>query len=162
MAERQRQLNWLERRLENFAKSKAGGWYYVNVAMRIDRFLLPLSGGRISASPGQPICLLETIGAKSGQVRKTPLLFLPDRGRVVLIGSKAGAPRHPGWVHNMRANPRVKVLAPKRTGEYVAREADGEEREWLWAKAVDFYAGYDAYQQRAGNRRIPVVVLEPA
>jgi deazaflavin-dependent oxidoreductase (nitroreductase family) len=162
MAERQRQLNWLERRLENFAKSKAGGWYYVNVAMRIDRFLLPLSGGRISASPGQPICLLETIGAKSGQVRKTPLLFLPDRGRVVLIGSKAGAPRHPGWVHNMRANPRVKVLAPKRTGEYVAREAEGEERERLWAKAVDFYAGYDAYQQRAGNRRIPVVVLEPA
>src|SRR5919108_1695689 len=162
MAERQRQLNWLERRLENFAKSKAGGWYYVNVAMRIDRFLLPLSGGRISASPGQPICLLETIGAKSGQVRKTPLLFLPDRGRVVLIGSKAGAPRYPGWVHNMRANPRVKVLAPKRTGEYVAREAEGEERERLWTKAVDFYAGYDAYQQRAGNRRIPVVVLEPA
>src|SRR5919108_3592213 len=117
MAERQRQLNWLERRLENFAKSKAGGWYYVNVAMRIDRLLLPLSGGRVSASPGQPVCLLETVGAKSGQVRKTPLLYIADGDRMVLIGSKAGAPKHPAWVHNIRANPRVQILAPKRTGE---------------------------------------------
>ena len=157
---RQRRLNWLEQQLENFAKSKVGGWYYVNVAMRIDRVLLPMSGGRISASPGQPVCLLETVGAKSGQARKTPLLFIPDGKRVVLIGSKAGAARHPAWVHNLRANPRVKVLAPKRSGEYVAREAEGEERERLWDKAVDFYAGYATYQQRAGNRRIPVVVLE--
>jgi len=162
MAERQRQLGWLERRLENFAKSKVGGWYFVNVAMRVDRVLLPLTGGRVSSSPGQPICLLETVGAKSGQARKTPLLFIPDGERVVLIGSKAGAPKHPGWVHNMRANPRVKVLAPRRSGEYVAREAEGEERERLWAAAVDYYAGYATYQRRAGKRRIPVVVLEPA
>ena len=162
MAERERQLGWLEQRLENFAKSRAGGWYYVNLAMRVDRVLLPLTGGRVSSSPGQPICLLETVGAKSGQVRKTPLLFIPDGKRVVLIGSKAGAPRHPGWVHNMRANPRVKVLAPRRTGEYVAREAEGEERQRLWEKAVDFYAGYETYQGRTGGRRIPVVVLEPS
>jgi deazaflavin-dependent oxidoreductase (nitroreductase family) len=160
--ERKRQLNWMERRLENFAKTKAGGWYFINVAMRVDRVLLPLTGGRVSASPGQPICLLETMGAKSGQPRKTPLLFIPDGERVVLIGSKAGAPKHPGWVHNMRANPRVKIVAPKRTGEYVAREAEGEERARLWDKAVDFYAGYETYQRRAGKRRIPVVVLEPA
>jgi deazaflavin-dependent oxidoreductase (nitroreductase family) len=147
--------------MENFAKSKAGGWYFVNVAMRVDRVLLPLTGGRVSSAPGTRICLLETVGAKSGQVRKTPLVFIPDRERVVLVGSKAGAPKHPGWVHNMRANPRVKVLAPGRTGEYVAREAEGEERDRLWAKAVDYYAGYDTYQERAGNRRIPVIVLEP-
>jgi deazaflavin-dependent oxidoreductase (nitroreductase family) len=162
VAERRRQLNFLERGLENFAKSRAGGWYFVNVAMRVDRVLLPLSNGRVSASPGQPICLLETVGAKSGQARKTPLLFIPDGERMVLIGSKAGAAKHPGWIHNMRSNPRVKILAPKRTGDYVAREAEGEERERLWDKAVDFYAGYATYQERAGNRRIPVVVLERA
>jgi deazaflavin-dependent oxidoreductase (nitroreductase family) len=162
VAERRRQLNWLERRLENFARSKVGGWYFVNVAMRVDRVLLPLTSGRISASPGQPICLLETVGAKSGQLRKTPLLFIPDGERLVLIGSKAGAAKHPGWIHNMRANPRVKILAPRRTGEYLAREAEGEERERLWDKAVDFYAGYETYQGRAGKRRIPVVVLERA
>jgi deazaflavin-dependent oxidoreductase (nitroreductase family) len=159
--ERRRQLNRFERALENFARSKPGGWYFVNVAMRVDRVLLPLTGGRVSSSPGQPICLLETVGAKSGQVRKTPLLFVPDGKRVVLIGSKAGAAKHPGWIHNMRANPRVKLLAPGRSGEYVAREAEGEERERLWNEAVDVYAGYETYRGRAGGRRIPVVVLEP-
>jgi deazaflavin-dependent oxidoreductase (nitroreductase family) len=162
VAERTRQLNWLEQRLENFAKSKPGGWYFVNIAMRVDRVLLPATGGRISSAPGQTICLLETEGAKSGEVRQTPLLYIPDGERMVLIGSKAGAPKHPGWVHNMRANPRVKILAPRRTGEYVAREAEGEERKRLWDKAVDYYAGYATYQQRAGKRRIPVVVLERA
>jgi F420H(2)-dependent quinone reductase len=62
----------------------------------------------------------------------------------------------------MRANPRVKILAPRRSGEYLAREADGEERARLWDKAVDFYAGYETYQGRTGGRRIPVIVLEPA
>lgn len=162
MRERRRQLNRFERALEGFARSKAGGWYFLNVAMRVDRVLLPLTGGRVSSSPGQPICLLETVGAKSGQVRRTPLLFIRDGERVVLIGSKAGAAKHPGWIHNMRANPRVKLLAPRRSGDYVAREAEGEERDRLWREAVDFYAGYDTYQGRAGNRRIPVVVLEPA
>src|SRR5918912_266561 len=94
MPERERRLNWMERQLENFAKSKPGGWYFVNVAMRVDRVLLPMSGGRISASPGQTVCLLETVGAKSGEVRKTPLLYIPDGERVVLIGSKARAKRH--------------------------------------------------------------------
>ena len=162
MAERRRKLNWFERRMEGFARSKAGGWYFLNLAMPIDRFLLPASGGRVSSAPGQNICLLETVGAKSGQVRKTPLVYLRDGDRVVLIGSKAGAARHPGWVHNLRANPRVKLLAPKLTGEYVAREAEGEERARLWAEAVDYYAGYETYQNRAGERRIPVIVLERA
>jgi deazaflavin-dependent oxidoreductase (nitroreductase family) len=159
---RHRQLNWLERRLENFARTKAGGWYFINVAMRVDRYLLPLSRGRISSAPGTQICLLETVGAKSGETRKTPLVYLKDDDHVILIGSKGGAPRHPAWVHNLRKNPRCKVLAPGRSGDYVAREAEGDERERLWAEAVDYYDGYSTYQERTGGRRIPVVVLEPA
>jgi deazaflavin-dependent oxidoreductase (nitroreductase family) len=159
--DRRRHLRWWERKLESFARSRVGGWYFVNVAMRVDRVLLPLSGGRLSTGVGQQVLLLETVGAKSGQVRKTPLVYLRDGERLVLIGSKAGAPRHPAWVHNMRADPRVKVLAPGRSGDYVAHEAEGEERERLWAEAVDYYAGYATYQERAGVRQIPVVVLEP-
>jgi F420H(2)-dependent quinone reductase len=152
----------MERGLENFARSKVGGWYFVNVAMRIDRRLLPMTGGRISSAPGTQVCLLESVGAKSGEVRKTPLVYLTDDDNVVLIGSKAGATKHPAWIHNLRANPRCKVLAPGRTGEYVAREAEGDERERLWAEAVDYYAGYETYQDRTGGRRIAVMLLEPA
>ena len=161
MAARRRQLSRWERSLENFARSRAGGWYFVNVAMRVDRVLLPVSRGRLSISVGQQVGMLETVGAKSGELRKTPLLFIRDANHGVLIASMGGAPRHPAWVHNLRANPRVKVLAPGRSGDYVAHEAEGEERKRLWAEAVDYYAGYATYQERAGERRIPVVVLEP-
>jgi deazaflavin-dependent oxidoreductase (nitroreductase family) len=161
MPERRRQGNWLERRLEDFARSKVGGWYFVNVAMRVDRHLLPLTRGHLSSAPGQQVLLLETVGAKSGQARKTPLVYVTDGDHIVLIGSKAGAQRHPAWIHNLRANPTVKVLAPGRSGDYVAREAEGDERKRLWAEAVDYYVGYEDYQERAGKRRIPVVVLEP-
>jgi deazaflavin-dependent oxidoreductase (nitroreductase family) len=161
MTQRRRQLNRVERVLEDFARSKVGGWYFVNVAMRVDRVLLPLTRGRVSSAPGQQVLLLETVGAKSGERRRTPLVYVTDDNHIVLIASKAGAKRHPAWFHNLRANPRVKVLAPGRSGEYNAREAEGEERERLWRDACDYYAGYDTYQDRAGDRRIPVVVLEP-
>jgi deazaflavin-dependent oxidoreductase (nitroreductase family) len=158
---RRRQLNAIERRLEGFAQSKPGSWFYVNVAMRIDRVLLPLSGGRVSISVGQQVGLLETIGVKSHQVRRTPLLFIRDGDHVVLIASMGGAPRHPAWLHNLRANPQVRFLGPGGiSGDYVAREAHGDERGRLWAEAVDYYSGYDTYRVRAGDREIPIVVLE--
>ena len=160
---RRRQLNPVERHLEGFAQSKPGSWFYVNVAMRIDRVLLPLSSGRVSISVGQRVGMLETVGAKSGQVRKTPLLFIRDGDHVVLIASMGGAPRHPAWLHNLRANPQVRFLGPGgATGAYVAREAHGDERGRLWDEAVDYYSGYETYRVRAGEREIPIVVLERA
>jgi deazaflavin-dependent oxidoreductase (nitroreductase family) len=162
-ATRRRQLNAVERRLEDLARSKPGAWYFVNVAMRIDRVLLPLTRGRVSSAPGQQVGLLETIGAKSGERRRIPLLYLRDGDRVVLIASKGGDPRHPAWYWNLKRNPRVRFIGPGGlTGRYLAREADGEERERLWAEAVDYYAGYATYAGRTDGRRIPVVVLEPA
>jgi deazaflavin-dependent oxidoreductase (nitroreductase family) len=160
---RRRQLSPIERSMEGFVRSKPGSWFYLNVATRVDRVLLPLSRGRMSISVGQQVGMLETVGAKSGQVRRTPLLFLRDGDRVVLIASKGGAPRHPAWLHNLRASPQVRFLGPDGlTGDYVAREAHGDERARLWDEAVDYYAGYATYEIRAGDREIPVVVLERA
>jgi deazaflavin-dependent oxidoreductase (nitroreductase family) len=160
---RRRRLSAVERRLERWASSKAGSWYYLHVATPLDRVLLPLTGGRVSVSPGQQVGLLDTVGAKSGRRRRTPLLFLRDGERVVLVASNGGSPRHPAWYWNVRKDPRVEFTGPGGlTGSYVAREAEGEERERLWEEAVDYYAGYDTYAGQTDGRVIPVVVLERA
>ena len=160
---RRRQVSALHRHAERFVGSRLGAWSFINVTMRVDRVLLPLSGGRVSVALGEQVGLLETVGAKSGERRRTPLLYLRDGNHVVLIASKGGDPRHPGWYWNLKANPQVRFLAPGGlTGDYVAREAQGDERSRLWAEAVDYYDGFATYQGRSDGRRIPVVVLEPA
>ncbi len=159
---RRRRLSPLQRRLEDVARSPAGTWYFGNVATRVDRVLLPLSRGRLSITLGHPVGLLGTIGARSGEPRRTPLLFLRDGERVVLIASKGGDPKSPAWYWNLRRNPVVTFLGPGGvTGRYRARVAEGEERARLWDEAVDYYAGYSTYAERTGGRVIPVVVLEP-
>lgn len=162
MAGRRPMSRW-ERALEALVGTRAGGWFAIHVANPIDRRLLPLTRGRIGLFLGQPVGVLETLGAKSGQKRRTPLLYLADGERVVLVASKAGSAKHPAWYHNLKANPRVRFLRRGgREAEYVAREATGAERDELWARANDLYSGYETYQGRAGGRRIPVIVLEPA
>ncbi len=110
---------------------------------------------------GQNTCLLETVGARSGAVRSTPLLYIEDGARLVVIASMGGAPRHPDWYHNLRKTPRATMILAGRRAVYVAHEAKGAERARLWAMAVDYYPGYAVYAQRAGARRIPVMVLSP-
>jgi deazaflavin-dependent oxidoreductase (nitroreductase family) len=148
-----------ERVLARFAASPAGGWYFINVANRIDKHLVPATRGRLSTAIGQQVLVVETVGAKSGQARRIPLVYVTDGDDIVLVASKGGAPRHPAWYHNLRAHPEVRVWAAGRAGRYRAREAAGAERERLWQLAVDYYPGYEAYQRRAGQRRIPVMVL---
>jgi len=150
-----------DRALETFAKSRLGGWYFIRVAPKIDVPLLKASKGRFSANVGTQVCLLETTGAKSGQVRLNPLVYVKDGDRVVLTASKAGATKHPAWFHNLKANPDVRVALEGRWLDARARVTEGEERGRLWAEVNDYYAGYDTYQGRAGARVIPVVVLEP-
>jgi deazaflavin-dependent oxidoreductase (nitroreductase family) len=160
---RRRQLRWWEHLLENIARSRPGGWIAVNIANPIDQRLLAWSNGKVGMYPGQSVGLLYARGAKTGQPRTTPLLYLPDGDRIVLVASKAGAANHPAWYHNVKANPEVSFLprgGPK--GAYVAREAEGAEREELWEKVNDLYVGYEDYQGRTGGRVIPVIVLEPA
>jgi F420H(2)-dependent quinone reductase len=157
-----REMRWWEKLQEGIARTRFGGWFAITVGNRVDRRLLRWTKGRVGVYPGQPVGLLEAVGARSGQRRDTPLLYAEDGDRIVLVASKAGAARHPAWLHNLRAHPDV-AFTDRRGGrrEYRAREASGDERDRLWALANDLYAGYETYQGRTGGRRIPVVVLEP-
>ena len=148
--------------LMKLAASRLGSWYFLNVANPIDRRLIPATNGRLSSAPGQQVCVIETIGRKSGARRRVPLQYATDGDDLVLIASQGGAPKHPAWYHNVKAHPELRVWANKgRSGEYVARVAEGEERERMWKRAVDLYPGYETYQVRAGAREIPVVALSP-
>ena len=80
----------------------------------------------------------------------------------MLIASKGGHPRHPGWYHNLQEHPQATVEIHGRRRAVTAREAEGEERRELWERATEFYPGYSTYQRRAGSRRIPVIVLSVA
>jgi deazaflavin-dependent oxidoreductase (nitroreductase family) len=157
-------VNPVERVLAAFAASRPGSWFYLNIANPVDRRLLPLTNGRISLSLGQPVLCLEVMGAKTGEIRRTPLLFREVDGELVMVASATGRPKHPAWYHNVGANPRVKVYAPGgRTGNYVARTASAEERERLWSEMVDLYPGFEVYEGRTtGVREIPIVVLSRA
>lgn len=163
MAPRRRQLRWWERPLEAIASSRPGGWIALNVANPIDQRLLEWSDGRVGVFVGQAVGLLYATGAKSGQPRKTPLLYIRDGDRIVLVASQTGKPKNPAWYHNVKAHPDVEFLprgGPR--SSYVARQAEGDERERLWVESCDHYAGYAGYERLAGGREIPVIVLEPA
>jgi deazaflavin-dependent oxidoreductase (nitroreductase family) len=162
MPERRRQLNALERQLERFAATRAGGWYFVNVANKIDKRLIPATNGRVSTAVGQQALVIEVVGAKSGVKRRVPLVYVTDGADIVLIASNAGSKKHPAWYHNLRANPEVQVFAKGRSGRYRASFPDGAEYDRLWDEAADYYAGYDVYKQRAGGRLIPLVRLTRA
>jgi deazaflavin-dependent oxidoreductase (nitroreductase family) len=158
----QREKTRLDKVSQAFVRTRLGGWLFVTVIPAIDRHLIPLTGGHLMVAIGQPILILHTRGAKSGQPRTTPLLYTPDDGRYVIVASKAGAAHHPAWYHNLRADREVVSIEIRgRLIQVRWHEAEGEERERLWRLVNDNYNGYQVYQRRAGHRRIPVVVLEP-
>ena len=142
--------------------TRAGAWFFLNVANRVDPVLMRLTNGRLMSAPGSPVLLLHHVGAKSGQERATPLLYFTDGDDVVLIGSNGGSKKHAAWYHNVRANPEVTLWARGRGGRYVGREAEGEERERLWGLAAQLYPGYEVYKDRAAPRRIPLMVFSPS
>lgn len=114
-----------------------------------------------SAFPrGVPICLLEHTGRKSGRIRTTPLLHLPDGERVIVVASQGGLPAHPQWYLNVRANPEVRVQVRGEVRRMCARTASDEERAELWPRLVDLYPDFDSYQSWT-DRTIPVVICEP-
>ncbi len=145
------------------ARTPVGGWLFVHVYPGIDRWLIPRTRGRLKVAVGQPILLLHTRGAKSGQPRTSPLLYTPHAESFIIVASKAGHAHHPAWFHNLLTHPHD--VAIELDGERIAvrpRVVEEPERSELWRRVNDNYNGYDRYAQRAGGRVIPLVVLEPA
>ena len=110
---------------------------------------------------GLPVVVITNRGARSGKLRKTPVMRVEHGGRYAAVASKGGAPDHPFWYYNFRADPRIEVQDGPRKQEMVAREVTGDERDEWWQRAVAAYPPYAEYQQRT-TRQIPVFVLEPA
>lgn len=119
------------------------------------------NGGKVGGPfEGAPLLLLHTTGAKSGQGRVNPMMYRADGDRLVVFASKAGAPTHPAWYHNLLAAPRVSVEVGTETRDVVARAAEGEERDRLWSAQKQEWPGFADYETKT-TRQIPVVVLEP-
>ena len=109
---------------------------------------------------GRPIIVLTTVGAKSGKLRKTALMRVEHDGVYAVVASQGGAPKHPVWYFNMKANPHVELQDRAAKGDYLARELSGNEKALWWERAVETWPDYAKYQLRT-LREIPVFVLEP-
>ena len=109
-----------------------------------------------------PTLLLTTTGRKSGEPRALPLIYGPAGDGYVVIASKGGMPTHPVWYLNLEANPACELMVGPKAVSARARVAEGEERARLWSEMAKLYPPYDDYQKNAGDRTIPVVVLDPA
>ena len=111
---------------------------------------------------GLPVIIVTNRGNRTGAIRKTPLMRVKDGDNYVLIGSRGGAPTHPQWVHNLRANANVQIQDETEIYSMTVRElSEGEERARLWTLAVKAFPPYEEYQQKT-HRLIPVFVAEPA
>jgi F420H(2)-dependent quinone reductase len=109
---------------------------------------------------GKPVILLSTIGAKTGKIRRTPLMRVEHDGEYAVVASLGGAPKNPVWCHNVKAHPRVELQDGPVTRDYEAREVFDDEKAAWWERAVEAWPDYAAYQRKT-NRQIPVFVLTP-
>lgn len=117
-------------------------------------------GGRVGGPfEGAPLLLLTSTGAKSGEERTTPVMYLPDGERMVIFASKAGAPTNPAWYHNLMANPTATVEVGTESFQATARVATGEERAELYNRQAELRPQFADYAEKT-TREIPVVVLE--
>ena len=124
----------------------------------IDQFRADRSSNG-DAFKGRPLLLLTTVGARSGQRHTTPMMYVRDGERLLVIASNAGAPKHPDWYYNLIAHPRVTVEVGRETYEATTTVTEGAEREQLWDKIVAQYPFFADHQAKV-TRQIPVVALE--
>lgn len=117
-------------------------------------------GAEPSEVVGEEWIILWTLGARSGKIRKTPLVRVADGGRYAVIGSMGGAPTNPQWVHNLRAHGVARVQDGPEVRDVAVREVSGAEKTEWWSRATQVWPDYDAYQA-ATERQIPVFELTP-
>jgi deazaflavin-dependent oxidoreductase (nitroreductase family) len=119
------------------------------------------ANGKATSGPflGREVLVLTTKGARSGEVRETPLVFTRDGDHMVIVASKGGAPTHPSWYHNLVKHPEVTIEAGKDRFKARAHIADGDEYERLYTQHADINPGFHDYRKKT-TRKIPVIVLE--
>jgi F420H(2)-dependent quinone reductase len=110
---------------------------------------------------GRPVIILTSVGARTGKIRKTPLMRVEHDGDYAVVASLGGAPRNPVWYYNLAANPHVELQDGPVKKDYQAREVHGDERAAWWERAVATWPDYAEYQKKT-TRTIPVFVLTPA
>jgi deazaflavin-dependent oxidoreductase (nitroreductase family) len=143
-----------------FSATKAGAWLSVNVAWKLDPYLLKLTRGRFCSAWPVAAGLLETRGAQTGQPRRNATLYFHDGDRVTIIASLRGWPKNPSWYHNLRKHPDVVFGGLPFRAEIVENEAD---RQRLWQLADRVYPQYADFREQAQTvgRVIPIVQLIP-
>jgi len=146
--------------LAGLANTRLGRFMSVRVLWRVDPYLMRMTRGRLGMGLVLPTALLETHGAKSGEVRRNAVIYFHDGEQVTIVASKLGLPSHPSWFHNLRAHPEVTFGGVPMRATVIDDEA---ERERLWILADRVFAPYAAYRREAAkaNRTIPIVQLAP-
>ncbi len=125
----------------------------------VHSWLYRRTGGSIGAKlGGRPMVLLTTTGRKSGKPRTTPLQYMKDGEDLIVVASNGGNTRHPGWWHNIQAEPRATAQVGKTAMPVRAETANTDERARLWPLLVATYSGYQDYEDET-ERTIPVVIL---
>ena len=157
-AQREGQLGWPDLAARVWFAARGSAMKAIGVAHLA---LFRASAGRIGRTfRGGAVLLLTTTGRRTGEARTWPLVYQRTGDDIVVVASAAGAPRHPSWYHNLRANPEVRVQVGERTVTMLARTAKGADRSQLWERFVQQFPSLARYQELA-TREIPVVVLKP-
>ena len=152
-----------ERRLRSFTPGQERvGNVVIRLMSTLNVWVFRASKGRIGSRflRGAPVLLLTATGRKSGAARTTPLLFLRDGERLVVVASKGGFSSHPAWFRNVEANPHVQIELGGERRAMRAQRASEAEKAALWPRLVAMYRDFDDYQART-DREIPVVILSP-
>jgi deazaflavin-dependent oxidoreductase (nitroreductase family) len=154
----------LQRIVMRLAATRPGSWLLSRNLERLDNVWLRLTSRDRTLTTvltGLPVIRLTTRGAVTGQARVCMLIALADGEKLVVFASNFGSQRHPAWYANLRVHPEVEADYEGNSLAFRSRLAREDEAERYWRQAVAMYPGYRAYKQRAGGRKIPVVVLEP-
>jgi F420H(2)-dependent quinone reductase len=144
----------------DYLKVADRSWSVLTPLMRAHAAIFRATGGRIGGSlPGLPaLLLLDHVGARTGRDRSTPLVYMPDGDDFVIVASKGGYPKHPAWLHNLRAHPETQIQIGGERIRVRAAEATDAERERIWPRAVEYNPHWGRYEKRT-DRKIPIVIL---
>lgn len=155
---------WWNRLIKRAAASRPASYILARILRPVDLWMLRLTQGRRTLTQSltglETICV-QTIGARTQQVRPIVLAAARIGERWILAATNFGSKRHPGWYYNLVHFPEVEISFEGAITKCRARLAQGEERKRCWSELVSTYAGFADYQVRAGNRQVPIFVLEP-